>query len=301
MSADELAGRRYGGVTTLLAPDRGGYPYGNSLLINGSSAALLVDPSLAVAQATRVPSADAIFVSHAHEDHTAGLGRFTGVPIHAHVDDAPAIRSLDVQVARYGMDPDAARIQAAKLAREFDLSDRPDAQAVNDGTVFDLGGRTATVVHLPGHTRGHSGLLVEPDGFLFLGDIDLSSWGPYYGDIASDVEDFAASVRRCASIEARWYATFHHKGVVEGATEFRRRLDTYWSAVRRREIELLAYLSEPRTLDDIAAHGLIYRHRLDEVFVPALERRFAARHVERLLATDAVTEMEPGLFRSTER
>uniref|UniRef100_UPI0005277505 MBL fold metallo-hydrolase n=1 Tax=Streptomyces bikiniensis TaxID=1896 RepID=UPI0005277505 len=87
-------------------------------------------------------------------------------------------------------------------------------------TVFDLGGRTVTVVHLPGHTPGHSGYLVEPDGFLYVADIDLTSFGPYYGDPGSSLPDFEASMRRCREIGARWYGTGHQKGVIEGAAAF---------------------------------------------------------------------------------
>lgn len=31
-----------------------------------------------------------------------------------------------------------------------------------------------------GHTAGHSALLVAPKGVAFIGDIDLSGFGPYY-------------------------------------------------------------------------------------------------------------------------
>lgn len=56
------------------------------------------------------------------------------------------------------------------LRDHFHVRDRPDATAFEDGAVFDLGGHAVTVVHLP----GHSGFLIEPDGFLFVADIDLT-------------------------------------------------------------------------------------------------------------------------------
>ncbi|WP_240152055.1 MBL fold metallo-hydrolase [Streptomyces mobaraensis] len=59
------------------------------------------------------------------------------------------------------------------LRDHFHVRDRPDATVFEDGAVFDLGGHAVTVVHLPGHTPGHSGFLIEPDGFLFVADIDL--------------------------------------------------------------------------------------------------------------------------------
>ena len=69
-------------------------------------------------------------------------------------------------------------------------------------------------IHMPGHTGGHSVLLVEPEGVAFLGDIDLSSFGPYYGDACSNLADFRVTLRRVAELPARIWITSHHKGVI---------------------------------------------------------------------------------------
>ena len=64
-------------------------------------------------------------------------------------------------------------------AREVDVAQEQDSL-----------GTSVRAIHAPGHTRGHCAFLVEPEGILFLGDIDLSSFGPFYGDAWSDLEDF---------------------------------------------------------------------------------------------------------------
>ncbi|MFC9156653.1 hypothetical protein ACFTT0_16920 [Streptomyces bauhiniae] len=155
------------------------------------------------------------------------------------------------------------------------------------------------MVHLPGHTPGHSGFLIEPDGFLFVADIDLTSFGPFYGDARSDLTDFEASMRRCADIDARWYGTAHQKGVIEGAQEFRRGLTEFAEVIERRETALLAFLTEPRTVPEIAEHRLVYRPHVSGPHVAPVERRTATHHLSRLTAKGLVTETEPGLFRTT--
>lgn len=145
------------------------------------------------------------------------------------------------------------------LREQFHVRGRPDARGFEDGAVFDLGGRTVTVVHLPGHTAGHCGFLVEPDGFLFVADVDLTSFGPYYGDVGSSLAEFEASIGRLREIEARWYGTAHQKGVIEGAEEFRSRLDAYAGVIQRREETLLKFLDGPRTVEEIVEHRLVYR------------------------------------------
>ncbi|MBE3001976.1 MBL fold metallo-hydrolase [Nocardiopsis sp. HNM0947] len=294
---------RYGGVDVLVGGDRGAYPYGNSLLVrgrgtrgtSGSSSTLVIDPSLALADTA--PPADTVLVSHGHEDHIAGLGNYD-VPVHAHTKDVDAVRSREALVAGSGLPPEEARAADDMMREEFHIEGHPDVTGFEDGTVFDLGGRTVTAVHLPGHTPGHSGFLIEPDGFFFVADIDLTSFGPYYGDVGSNLPDFEASMARCREIDARWYGTGHQKGVIEGADEFRRRLAAYADVVQQREDKLLAFLSEPRTLDRIAAHRLVYRPHVEGVLVRTVELRTAERHLNRLLGEGRAEEVEPGLFRA---
>ncbi|MEU4204504.1 MBL fold metallo-hydrolase [Streptomyces sp. NPDC045470] len=285
----------FGGVGVLVGPGRGAYPYANSLLVRGTTATLVIDPSLSLV--TDAPPADLVLVSHAHEDHIAGLGSYD-VPVHVHEGDLAALRSREALVAGLGLPPDAAGAADQQLRDRFHVHGRPDAHGFDDGTEFDLGGRTVTVVHLPGHTAGHCGFLIEPDGFLFVADIDLTSFGPYYGDLGSSLTEFEASMRRCREIDARWYGTSHQKGVIDGAAAFRRRLDAFAGVAKQRETALLTFLREPRTVEEIAEHRLVYRPHVTGPHVRPVERRTAAQHLDRLTGEGLVAEVERGRFRA---
>ncbi|MFG3366856.1 MBL fold metallo-hydrolase [Streptomyces sp. NPDC090032] len=285
----------YGDVRVLVGARRGAYPYGNTLLVRGAAESLVVDPSLSLVAGA--PPADLVLVSHAHEDHIAGLGSYE-VPVHTHEGDLDALRSRDALVAGIGLPAEDVDAVDKMMRDEFHVRGRPDATGFEDGAVFDLGGRTVTVVHLPGHTAGHSGFLIEPDGFLFVGDIDLTSFGPYYGDIGSSLVDFEASIRRCREIDARWYGTSHQKGVIEGAEEFRRRLDGFAGVVAKREAALLAFLGEPRSVEEIVEHRLVYRPHVEGPHVRPVERRTAVQHLDVLMSGGLVAEVEQGRFRA---
>jgi glyoxylase-like metal-dependent hydrolase (beta-lactamase superfamily II) len=287
----------HGAVAVLRAANGGAYPFGNSVLVRGSAATLLVDPSRALGGPQELPGIDAVVVSHAHEDHVVGLGGFDR-PVHVHEADLDQVRSTEALLAAYGLPPAAAAELQRSLSTEFRTAPRPDATGVADGHVFDLGDRRATVVHLPGHTAGHSGLLVEPDGFFYIADIDLTSFGPFYGDAGSDLEDFERSIRACAEVEARWYGTFHQKGVVEGAEEFRTRLAAYREVITRRDAALLAFLAEPRTVAEVAAHRLVYRPHVEGSHVATVEARTAEQHIARLVAAGTVEEVGAGTYRA---
>src|SRR5262249_12587014 len=137
---------------------------------------------------------------------------------------------------------------------------------------------------------------VEPDGVLYLGDVDLSSFGPYYGDAWSSLVDFERTLAFARTLEARWYATFHHIGVVEGRAAFVEKLDRYAAVIADRERRLLECLPEPRTIDDVVAHRFVYRPKDPVSFADPVERRSMSQHVERLVAAGVVREVEPGRF-----
>ena len=46
---------------------------------------------------------------------------------------------------------------------------------------LDLGEIRLEFLHLPGHSPGHCGLYEPESKVLFIGDIDLSKFGPWYG------------------------------------------------------------------------------------------------------------------------
>jgi glyoxylase-like metal-dependent hydrolase (beta-lactamase superfamily II) len=282
-------------TTVIHGADGGRYPHGNSVLVRGTAETILIDPSLSVA-ATPPPGVDRLLISHCHEDHLAGVFQFPTLPIHVHRDDRPGLDSLDGLMTIYGLPRDTEAAWRVEVVEKFRYVPRPDAVTYVDGDTFDVGGSTLRVVHLPGHTRGHSGFLIEPDGMMFLADIDLSGFGPYYGDAWSSLDDFERSIQRCREIEAGTYVTFHHKGIVETRAAFLALLDEYEAAIGRRERALLRFLAEPRTLDDIVAHRFVYRPHVKLVFAEAVERRSASLHLDRLLTTGRVTEVDPGRF-----
>jgi glyoxylase-like metal-dependent hydrolase (beta-lactamase superfamily II) len=294
-----LEDRQIGHVTVLFGERGGKYPHGNSLLVRGREGSLLIDPSLSVIpRRSLLPRVDRIVNSHCHEDHIAGNHLFPDVPWHLHELDLPGIRSLDSMMAIYGY---GGAIDAAfrkVVVEQFHFTPRSDAVGFRDADVFELGGVQVRAMHAPGHTRGHCVFMIEPDGILYLGDIDLSSFGPYYGDAWSSLEDFERTLNVVGGLEARWYATFHHIGVLDGRAAFLQRLDRFAAVIATREERLLDFLAEPRTLDEIVAHRFVYRPQDDVPFAAAVERRSMAQHLDRLARSGRVHEIDAGRYQA---
>lgn len=290
--------RTFGPVTVLLGDKNGKYPQGNSVLVRGRDARLLMDPSLAVAAraAELQGAADVVVQSHVHEDHVAGLHLFPRAEVYAHRADVLGLRSLDGLMEIYGYGEPMTSTMRSYVVETFHYVDRPDAREFEDGAVFELGGCRVRAFHLPGHTRGHCALLVEPEGVLFLGDIDLTGFGPYYGDAWSDLEDFERSLDLLRHIEARVWVSFHHVGVVEDPELFGSKLSAFAAKIPAREQALLDFVREPRTLDEMVAHRFLYPAHAQAAFIDPVERRTITQHLRRLTGRGAVAEIAPGRF-----
>jgi glyoxylase-like metal-dependent hydrolase (beta-lactamase superfamily II) len=285
-------------VSVLVGADGGRYPSGNSLVVRGDGEAVIIDPSVTVVQrgGASVP-VDAVIVSHSHEDHLAGQGFFSEARVHIHEQDLPGARSVEGLMDVFGLEGETRAAFSRQVVEEFHYTPRPDANGFTDGHVWDLGGVHVEAVHLPGHTRGHSGFRIS-GGVFFLSDIDLTGFGPYYGDVWSDLEDFERSLDVVRGEEAEFYVTFHHRGVIEGRERFLQLLDEFAAVIPRRHDAMLAFLAEPRTIDDMVEHRFIYRKHVEHVFADATERRCAGMHLQRMLARGQAAEVEPGRFQA---
>ena len=201
------------GVTLLWEPHLDPFVRSNVWHVRGRDLDLVVDagngvgrlrPTVARLAGDRPVIAIA---THEHFDHIGGLREFDERL--AHPADAAGIErpyamallredfppGFEEEVRAYGYAVPQC-IATALPAEGFDLEGwrTPGAvptRLVEDGETVDLGDRTFSVVHLPGHTPGSIGLLEEASGFLFAGDA-------VYVDDALMAEDEAAF---CRSLE----------------------------------------------------------------------------------------------------
>ena len=285
-------------VSVLVGEANGAYPSGNTLLVRGASESVIIDPSVSVVERGGAPvEVDAVINSHSHEDHMAGNGLFADAALHIHEDDVIGAQSLDGLMQVYGLSGQPRAAFEKIVLDEFHYTPRPEAQGFTDGHVFDLGGGVKVdAVHLPGHTRGHSGFRM--DGVFFLSDIDLTGFGPYYGDVWSDLEDFEASLTKVRDEEADYYVTFHHKGIIKGRDTFVEMIDAFTAVIGRRHQAMLDFLAEPKSIEDMRIHRFIYRPHVEHSFANSVEERSARMHVERMLRRGEISEVEPGRYRA---
>lgn len=278
----------------------GKYPDGNQVVVHGADMCIAFDtPLVSRLLLAELGHADLIVLSHVHEDHTVSLGRLAHVPVRVHEADCAAARSWTELRRRYGYTEATLDALHALIVRDFDYAPRPDATAYADDACWDLGGGVRVRAHhLPGHTAGHCALVVEPDGVAFIGDIDLTGFGPYYGDATSDLNQFRRSLQRVRELDARTWVTSHHKGVIHDRTVFLQLLDRFAGKLDQRSEHLRGYLRErPHTLEQLAERRILYPPGYHGMpFVDDAERRTVALHLAELQAEGEVAQDSNGAW-----
>lgn len=276
---------RLGAVSVYAGEKSGKYPDGNQVMVRGADTLAAFDtPLVANRMGSELLDAELVVLGHVHEDHMAGLHRLRHAPVHVHEADVDAARSWEGLARHYGYAPQVLAGMRAKIEQEFHYAPRPDAQPYQDGAAWELGGGvTVRAFHTPGHTSGHCVLLVEPGGIAFIGDIDLSSFGPYYGDATSSLAAFRRTLAAVPDIPAKAWITSHHKGVITERETFLTLLRAFAARLDAREEAIAQHLRHhPSTLAELVAYRFVYPRDRDDLYYADAERRTIEQHLEAL-------------------
>jgi glyoxylase-like metal-dependent hydrolase (beta-lactamase superfamily II) len=197
----------------------------NCFLVEGTERAALIDTGLGMADisaAVRLLTAKPTLVvnTHSHSDHRGGNHHFTDIAAHP-LAARPLADPVDPGYLADYLKVAREQLAAYQVAREADdrffhlftgatrpreLPDDADDWAVPGGPVpvplyagerIDLGHRSLTVLHTPGHSRDSICVLDERGGLLFAGDTLIT--GDFWEHTPdTQIEVFAATLRTLA-------------------------------------------------------------------------------------------------------
>ena len=275
--------QRFGPVRFIPGENRGRYPYSHSVYIEG--AGVLIDPASSHARLSRLrdhEGVNAVWLSHWHEDHFTYLDLFHDVPLLISTADAPPISEIEVLLDWYGIDNDDERhYWTCVLKDHFHFKPRKPSGFLRE-EIIDLGTVTVSVIATPGHTPGHLAFFFQEPGVVFMGDYDLTSFGPWYGDRDSSIEETIASIKRLKNIPAKVWLTGHDTGVFENPEDFI--WNRYEGVIYERERKLLDALKTPRTMAEITGLWIMYgKPREPKAFFEFGERVLVKKHLQFLI------------------
>lgn len=219
------------------------------------------------------------------------LDLFDGLPLCVSEADAPPLSDLEVLMDAYGIDEGTRDAWRPVFQDQFRFRPRKATHFLRGGEVIELGTVNVEVISTPGHTPGHLSFLFKGPEILFLGDYDLSKFGPWYGDVQSSIQGTIDSVERLRHIPAYKWFTSHETGVIEA--EPGKVWDKYLGVIDERESKLMDLLKEPRTMEDIISAWIIYgKPREPKFFYEMGERGNMKKHLERLVESGFVAVEE---------
>jgi len=270
---------------------RGGkYPQSNSVLID-DDIRTIIDPACneeKLLSVHRERPIDVIMNSHGHEDHILYNSCFPDAQFWVHELDADVFKDMEAFMNQFfhpdEVDEKTKADWSQLLTEVVRFQPREPDRLLADEEILDFGQTRVQVLHTPGHTPGHLSFHFLDEKVIFLADLDLVKFGPYYGDNNSSIEDTIKSLQRLAKIDADVYLVSHGKaGIMEGDPVH---IQRYIQVIYQREEKLLDFLaSGPKTIQEITAHGVIYGgHRLANGAwdLSQTEKSMMQKHLDRL-------------------
>ena len=145
-------------------------------LVCGRERAALIDTGLGVANIkaivdtlTSLPIL--VLTTHAHWDHIGGHRQFHHIAVHEKEQDWLNHFPIPLAVVKQNL-----MRHPCAFPQDFDINSYHIFQGqpqilLHDGDTLDLGNRSLTVVHTPGHSPGHCCFYEADRGYLFSGDL----------------------------------------------------------------------------------------------------------------------------------
>ena len=271
---------------------RGGkYPQSNSVLID-DDIRVIIDPACneeKLISIQRQQPIEIVINSHGHEDHMLYNSLFPAAKFWAPEKDAAVFRDKDTFINQFfhpdDMDKKTRSFWSQFLTEVVKYKPREPNRLLKDGEILTFGQTQVQIMHTPGHTQGHLSFYFLNERVVFLADLDLVKFGPYYGDNASSIEDTLNSLKRLQKIDADVYLVSHGKEAILNGDPVH--IKRYADVIYQREEKLLDLLSTgPKTIQEVTDHGIIYggRKLSNGVWDLSLsEKAMMRKHLERLM------------------
>ena len=280
-----MSEKKFGRLVFIPGINEGRYPFCNSLFIDDEQK-VIIDPGSDEAilmNLNRKERINIIINSHYHEDHVTYNYLFPEAELYVHKDEAACHQSIESFLDYAGLKGTVFEQQWRNVViNTFHYCERTPSLLFDDGAILTFGKTNMEVIHTPGHTIGHCSFYFPDERLLFLGDLDLSQFGPWYGDRVSDIDKTIESVHKLMKFPADIYIASHEVGIIEGSISDL--AEQYLKVIDERENDLLHVLDKAQTLDEIIHQWIIYKKpRKPRWMYEFMEGAIIRKHLDRLI------------------
>lgn len=259
------AGLRWGDLELVWAQNSRDFFFSNSIVLHGDPM-IVVDPSANFTyfeRLSKTPVTQYVLNTHYHSDHRALNSLFKKATFMCHAAEAKAMTDWESFLAHLDSNQDSPYLNwVQQLWTQMNIRVTPPTQLLQDGDWIEGEHLKMQAVHLPGHTPGMIGLLIPEANLFFTADIDLTPFGPWYGNTVSSISNFKTSVAKARAIETEYYVTSHGQRLFT-RDEYLKKIDRFAQYFEKREEAIITALqSSPQTIDQLTEAGIIYRKAL---------------------------------------
>ncbi|TXT59249.1 MAG: Hydroxyacylglutathione hydrolase [Promethearchaeota archaeon] len=281
----------YPGICFIEGQRNGKYPYSHSMLIEDT----LIDTGISsgfLRKLKREANINTVLLTHWHEDHISGNRLFPNATFMAHSEDIPIIQDVSKMYEFYDVADDPAQEELFDtILQGLRMKDVRVDGNLSDNYTIKIGESYALqTIYTPGHTKGHCCFYEKNSHILFLADIDLSSLGPWYGGIDSDVDEFEQSIQKVMALNAD-IAISGHKGIIYGSQTIKNQLGEYLDIIHKRDNKIMEMLSEKtsQTIEELIGRNIVYpRYTQYKLYEILAERIMIQSHMKRLLKKNRI-------------
>ena len=185
-------------------------------LLCGTNSAVLIDTGLGIANIKKViDSLTAlpirVITTHIHWDHIGGHRYFDNIAVHEAEKDWLSVQfPIPLIVVKRNLMREDCDFPIEFDVDEYQLFQGEPQQILHDGDTINLGNRSITVIHTPGHSPGHCCFYEPERKYLYSGDLIyrgcLDAFYP-----TTDPKLFRQSVRKVQQLEINRVLPAHHQ------------------------------------------------------------------------------------------
>ena len=254
------------------------FPYCACLYLKGKKLRVLIDAGMGPENMAPVKALgiDLLILTHCHIDHRLTRMEIADVPVWCHEKEKVYFQDRDYFFTAMGFKRSGLDLNGLFDFAHGMFETEIDHQ-LTDGERIELGGITLETIHTPGHTPGHMAFFVPEHGLLFSGDIDLTSFGPFYGHDFADINDLLVSIKKLRQVKTNMVISGHAGPFKE---DLPARFKNYAEVIHTRDRLLLKTLEQAKSIEDFKGSHLFYKAYPD---FPDLIRWFELVHIEKHL------------------
>jgi glyoxylase-like metal-dependent hydrolase (beta-lactamase superfamily II) len=265
------------------SPTEGKFPMAFSFLVLGTDTHALIDTGCGPRACRHVIEkygVDMVINSHCHPDHVSSNHLFAGKELlvpEQRVEEVGAIQRLAQRLV--GPDQEIMDTWKEFVRQALGMRSYKPTRTFQHGEILDFGGISFQAVHTPGHLDDHYCFLEPRENALLSFDMDLTGFGPFYGNPESDIARLKNSLNTIMDIKPRAVISSHRLPVRENILD---EIAIFADKISRNEERVASVMTVPRSLDEICAFKPIFGKYIPglEIIYSFFEKCMVLKHLE---------------------